>query len=59
MEVVNDNLQIEGVDYDDGDLSVPVELPANLVITPCLSWAMKNLEIDGVNPTPPLLEACT
>ena len=50
VEVVNDNLQIEGVDYDretivtepevthadDGDLFVPVELPANLVITPRL-----------------------
>ena len=71
MEVVNDDLQIKGVDYDnetvvaepevthadDGDLFVPVEPPANLVITPCLSWAMKKLEIDGV--TPPILEACT
>ena len=64
VEVVNDDLQIKGVDYDnetvvdepevthadDGDLFVPVEPPANLVITPCLSWAMKKLEIDGVTP---------
>ena len=75
LQVVNDNLQIEGVDYDnetivtelevthtdDGDLFVPVELPENPVNTPCLSRAMKNLEIDGVTsplrppppPTPP------
>ena len=72
-EVVNDNLQIKG-DYDnetiiaepkvthaaDDDLFVPVELPANPVITPCLSWAMKNLEIDGATPPPPPpLGACT
>ena len=71
---MNDNLQSEGVDYDnetivaepevthtdDSDLFVPVELPANLIITPCLSWAMKKLEIDGVTPPPPPpLEACT
>ena len=55
VEVVNDDLQIKGVDYDnetivtepkvthadDGDLFVPVESPANPVITPCLRWAMK------------------
>ena len=75
-----DDLQIEGVDYDndtiivepdnetvitepkvmhpdDGNLFVPVEPPANLVITPRLSWAMKKWEIDGVTPT--ILEACT
>ena len=67
VEAVNDNLQIEGVDYDndtivaepevthtdDGDLFAPVEPPANLVITPHLSRAMKKLEIDGANPSPP------
>ena len=42
---------------DDGDLFVPVEPPVNPVITTCLSWAMKKLEIDGV--TPPILEAHT
>ena len=64
---MNDNLQIEGVDgdnetivtepkvthTDDGDLFVPVEPPANPVITPHLSQAMKKLEIDGVPPPPP------
>ena len=42
---------------DESDLFVPVEAPANPVITPHLSWAMKKLEIDGV--APPILEACT
>ena len=42
---------------DEGDLFVPVEAPANPVITPHLSWAMKKLEIDGV--APPILEART
>ena len=41
----------------ESDLFVPVEAPANPVITPCLSWAMKKLEIDGV--APPILEAHT
>ena len=54
------------MDADDGNLfvPVPVEPPANPVSTPCLSWAMKNLEIDGVTPPPPpppptILEAHT
>ena len=34
-----------------------MEAPANPVITPCLSWAMRRLEIDGM--APPILEACT
>ena len=42
---------------DESDLLVPVEAPANPVITPCLSRAMKKLEIDGV--APPILEAHT
>ena len=67
VEVVNENLQIEGVDYDnktiitepevthahDDDLFVLVEPPANVVITPCLSQAMIKFEIDGVNNPPP------
>ena len=65
VKVMNDNLQIEGVDddnetvitqpkvthADDGDLFVPLELPPNPVITP--SQAMKNFEIDGECPPPP------
>ena len=45
----------------DGNLFVPVEPPANPVIMPCLSWAMKKLETDGVTPPPPppILEAHT
>ena len=42
---------------DESDLFVPVEAPANPVITPHLSWAMKKLEIDGV--APPILESHT
>ena len=42
---------------DESDLFVPVEAPANPVITPHLSWAMKKLEIDGV--APPILEPHT
>ena len=71
VEMVNDNLQSKGVDHDnktviadpelthtdEGDLFVPVELPANPVITPCLSRVMKKLKIDGV--TPPILETYT
>ena len=49
--------ELEVTDTDDGDLFVPVELPENPVNTPCLSRAMKNLEIDGVTsplrPPPP------
>ena len=48
---------LEVMHADAGDLFVPVEAPANPVITPCLSWAMKKLEIDGV--APPILEAHT
>ena len=48
---------LEVMHADEGDLFVPVEAPANPVITPHLSWAMKKLEIDGL--APPILEACT
>ena len=42
---------------DESDLFVPVESPANPVITPRPSRAMMKLEIDGV--APPILEART
>ena len=74
VEVVNDNLQLEGVDYDneiviaepevthtdDGNLFVPVKLPANPVITPHLSQTMKNLEkhIPGVGRSYLQWQAC-
>ena len=49
--------ELEVMHTDEGDLFVPVEAPANPVITPCLSWAMKKLDIDGE--APPILEART
>ena len=49
--------ELEVTHADESDLFVPVEAPANPVITPHLSQAMKKLEIDGV--AHPILEACT
>ena len=42
---------------EESDLFVPVEAPANPVITPRLSETMRRLEIDGK--VPPILEAHT
>ena len=49
--------ELEVTHTDESDLFVPVEAPANLVIMPHPSQAMKKLEIDGV--APPILEART
>ena len=49
--------QPEVTHAEESDLFVPVEAPANPVITPRLSRAMQRLEIDGE--APPILEACT
>ena len=49
--------QPEVMHAEESDLFVPVEAPANPVITPHLSQAMQRLEIDDM--VPPILEACT
>ena len=49
--------ELEVTHAHESDFFVTVEAPANPVIMPCLSQAMKKLEIDGV--APPILEACT
>ena len=49
--------QPEVTHAEESDLFIPVEAPANPVITPRLSWAMRRLEIDGE--VPPILEART